>query len=285
MPVYNGAEYICDAIDSILAQTHSDFELVISDNASTDQTEAISREYAARDPRVKYHRNPLNVGASENYNSVFRRSVAPLFKWASCNDYCAPQFLERCVEILNTQPDVVLVYPRTRLFRDTIDAAEDYDDDLDIRDDDPVVRFDQIIARMKLNNIMNGVMRAAPLRRTNLIQPFFASDCALMAELALYGKVVEQPEFMFYRRMDEKTSTKLKSAEDVLRHYDPELKNPMLFQEWRLIREYFAAITRSRLSLPRKARAYYRMLRQANWRRHKLGADVVQAMSRYRSRG
>lgn len=280
MPVYNGAEFLCVAIDSILAQTHSDFELVISDNASTDATESICRNYAAQDARVKYQRNAVNVGASENYNSVFRRSTAPYFKWASSNDYCAPEFLARCVEVLNANADAVLVYPRTRLFRITVADGQDYEDGVDIRDENPVVRFERMIAQLALNNIMNGVMRSAALRRTRLIKPFFASDCVLMAELALYGKILEYPEFLFYRRMDEKTATKLKSAEELLRHYDPQLKNPMLFQEWKVMREYFAAVVRSELPLRQKITAYSGLIRRVRWRRNALGADVLQAIRR-----
>ena len=278
MPVYNGAEFLGVAIDSLLAQTLGNFELVISDNASTDATESICRDYAAKDARINYQRNTVNIGASENYNSVFRRSTAPYFKWASSNDYCAPEFLARCVEVLNANADTALVYPRTRLFRVTLDDAQDYQDSVDIRDENAVVRFERVIAQLGLNNIMNGVMRSAPLKRTPLIKPFFASDCVLMAELALYGKIIEYPEFLFYRRMDEKTATKLKSAEEVLRHYDPELKNPMLFQEWKIMREYFAAVARSGLPLRQKLAAFSRLLRQASWRRQKLGADLLQAI-------
>lgn len=280
MPVYNGEEFLGVAIDSLLAQTCGNFELVISDNASTDATESICRAYAAKDARIKYQRNTVNIGASENYNSVFRRSTAPYFKWASSNDYCAPEFLARCVEVLNANADTALVYPRTRLFRVTLDDAQDYQDSVDIRDENAVVRFERMIAQLGLNNIMNGVMRSAPLKRTPLIKPFFASDCVLMAELALYGKIIEYPEFLFYRRMDEKTATKLKSAEEVLRHYDPELKNPMLFQEWKAMREYFAAVARSELPLRQKITAYSRLIRRVRWRRNALGADVLQAIRR-----
>lgn len=280
MPIYNGDEFIHLAIDSILAQTYGDFELVISDNASTDASESICREYAAHDSRVRYLRNAANIGASENYNNVFRQSTAPYFKWASCNDYCAPEFVARCVEVLDANADIVLAYPRTRLFRESISDGEDYEDGVDIRDVNALVRFEQMIDRLKLNNIMNGVMRAAPLRHTCLIKPYFASDCVLMAELALYGKIAEHPEFLFYRRMDEKTATKLKSAEEVLRHYDPQLKNPMLFQSWKEMLGYFAAVARSPLPLHHKFAAYGRLMRRVNWRRNHLAADIVEAIGR-----
>ncbi len=71
LPVYNGDNFLAEAIDSILRQTMEDFELIISDNASTDRTEEICREYAAGDSRIRYYRNESNLGAMANYNLVF----------------------------------------------------------------------------------------------------------------------------------------------------------------------------------------------------------------------
>ena len=93
MPVYNGEKYLEEAIQSILAQTYSDFELVISDNASTDKTQEICLEYAARDSRVRYHRNEKNLGAAPNYNRTFELSTGQYFKWADYDDLLAEEFL------------------------------------------------------------------------------------------------------------------------------------------------------------------------------------------------
>jgi len=86
MPVYNGTKFIREALDSLLAQTFTDFELIISDNASTDDTEAICREYAAKDQRIRYVRQPENLGASANYKYVLDESVAEYFMWAAADD-------------------------------------------------------------------------------------------------------------------------------------------------------------------------------------------------------
>ena len=80
LPVYNGADYLAEAIDSILKQSFEDFELLIQDNASTDATGEICRAYAASDPRVRYVRNPQNVGAAGNYNLVFERARGSLLQ-------------------------------------------------------------------------------------------------------------------------------------------------------------------------------------------------------------
>ena len=108
LPVYNGQNYLVETLESLLAQTYTDFELVISDNASTDRTEAICRQYAAGDARIRYYRNDENIGASANYNRAFELGRGEYFKWAAHDDLLAPTYLERCVEVLDANPDVVL---------------------------------------------------------------------------------------------------------------------------------------------------------------------------------
>src|SRR5262249_45528439 len=98
LPVYNGAEYLADAITSILSQTFTDFELLISDNASDDATESICRGFADRDRRVKYVRQKTNIGAAANHNLLVGQSDSPYFKWAAHDDILEPRFLEVAVE-------------------------------------------------------------------------------------------------------------------------------------------------------------------------------------------
>jgi glycosyltransferase involved in cell wall biosynthesis len=110
MPVYNGERYIEQAIESILAQTFSDFELIISDNASTDRTADICRSYAVRDRRIRYCRNETNIGYGRNQNLVIELSSGEYFLCAHHDDVRAPQCLERFLEIHEKNPTVVLSY-------------------------------------------------------------------------------------------------------------------------------------------------------------------------------
>src|SRR5512139_3267591 len=114
VPVYNGENFLKDALDSLLAQTFKDFEIVIADNVSTDQTEEICRSYAAKDARIRYYRNETNIGAGPNHNRVFELSRGEYFKWVCHDDMCAPEFLERCIEVLDRDPSVVLCHAETR---------------------------------------------------------------------------------------------------------------------------------------------------------------------------
>ena len=104
LPVYNGEPFVERAINAVLAQTYSDFELVISDNGSTDRTEEICREFAGRDARVKYVRAERNQGAIWNFNRVFELSQGEYFKWAAADDVFLPTFLEKCAQVLDDNP-------------------------------------------------------------------------------------------------------------------------------------------------------------------------------------
>ena len=98
----------------MLAQTFEDFEIIVSDNASTDGTAAIVERYAERDSRVRLLRQPQNVGAARNYNYTVELAKGEYFKWAAHDDLCAPTFLERCVGVLDSRPEVATCYTRTQ---------------------------------------------------------------------------------------------------------------------------------------------------------------------------
>ena len=118
LPVFNGERFVDQAIESALAQTFSEFKLVVSDNASTDTTVEIVRDYAKRDHRIELIINSINRGGAWNFNRVFAESRSPYFRWAAADDMLAPTLLERSIEVLDsTTEDVVLVYPQTLLSR------------------------------------------------------------------------------------------------------------------------------------------------------------------------
>jgi len=109
MPVYNGEPFIRDALDSLLGQTFIDFELIISDNASTDNTEKICREYASKDERIRYIRQTENRGASANFQFVLNEAVGEYFIWAAADDLQSKEFLEIQVESLKKNNEIVLI--------------------------------------------------------------------------------------------------------------------------------------------------------------------------------
>jgi glycosyltransferase involved in cell wall biosynthesis len=215
LPVYNGANYLREALNSILAQTYPRWELILSDNGSTDATESICREYAARDARIRYYREKTNRGATWNFNRVFSMAIGPLFRWTAHDDVCAPQLLERCVAALQQHPEAVLCYPRTRIIDAQGRVVCDYGTRLRTDSPSPDRRFHDIICVDHACFSIFGVIRTRLLRRTSLLGDFVGCDRNLLAELALYGPFHEIPEFLFLRRDHPGTSTRqFPSAKD-----------------------------------------------------------------------
>lgn len=224
LPVYNGEDFLEEAIESILAQTFRDFELVISDNASTDATQAICEGYAQRDGRVRYHRSDTNRGAAWNYNRVFELSSGEFFKWQAHDDLCMPTFLERCLEVFDEASEgVVLVYPKT----DVIDAAgkvlpQHVAETVDARDSRPHRRLAKVLRSLNMACAVFGLIRTSALRQTRLIGRFIASDYVLLSELAMLGELREVPQVLFQRRLHPRISTYAsRSSTALLQWFDP----------------------------------------------------------------
>lgn len=281
MPVYNSEDFIKESIESILGQSLQDIELIISDNASTDATIDICREFATKDRRVRYYANPANIGVTENYNRVFHYAQGPYFKWASSNDVCAPDFIRRCVDVLDRRPDAVLCYPKTRLFDTEITCGEDYEDNLDLQEEDPASRFEHLIDRIysRLDNIMNGVIRTEVLQRTPLHKPFTGSDLSLMAELALFGKIIEVPERLYFRRINAKAHSHKQSKTQMQESYWPLHKKALMFQTWKLFLGYFTAVLRSQLTYGDKNKLYLKLTKRLVWAREQLVRELASAVS------
>ena len=285
LPVHNGENFLAASIESVLSQGLEDFELIISDNASTDGTAAICARYAARDPRIRFHRSPTNRGGAWNFNRVFELSTAPLFKWQAHDDVCLPGFLQRCVATFDRAPEsVVVVYPRTELIDGAGRPLTHYlPECLDTRRRWPHQRLADVLHNMTMVRAQFGVIRSSALRQTRLFDRRIAADFILFAELALLGELWELPETLFQRRIHAGISTRANSNPDQLvQWWDPTqrrhqgLVSPMLQLGW----EYVRSIRRLPLSRAEKLRCsatalwiwYVRELRNlgGRWRRTRL---------------
>jgi glycosyltransferase involved in cell wall biosynthesis len=202
MPVFNGEKYLEEALDSILAQTYRDFELIISDNASTDRTQQICRQYAAKDSRIRYYRNERNLGCPRNFNRVFELSSGELFKWAAYDDVHAPEFLQKCVSVLNKDPSVVLCHSKTGCIDEYGHFLGNYDHRTlwRIGSWKPHERFGDLISIGYPKGIVYGVGRASAFRKTPLLGGYIGADRNLLAEIGLMGRIIEVPEYLFFRR-------------------------------------------------------------------------------------
>lgn len=200
MPVFNGERFLEETLDSIASQTFGDYELIVSDNASTDGTAQILAEYSSRDPRIRVVRQETNLGATRNHNVVVELATTPLFKWVASDDLIAPTFLERCIDVLDQRPDVIACH--TRVMR--IDEGSRLiraEKGIKTNSQRPHVRFRNVIARQHSCFSIFGVIRTDILERTGLIRGHIGADRTLLAELALLGPSVEVPEILLFRRM------------------------------------------------------------------------------------
>jgi len=222
MPLYNAERYLAGAFDSLLAQDYSNFEIVVSDNASTDATFRICEEYAERDARIRLYRNERNMGAAYNYNRVVELARGELFKWVAYDDLCAPSYVGRCVRALDEAGSrAVLAYPQTVLI--DADGAEigPFHDGLDLRSPLPWKRVAGFARNWNLCNAVFGVIRTGVLRESGLIRPYPSSDVVLLTELLLWGEFHEVPERLFVRRIHEGSSRQAKrSLAEVVHWFD-----------------------------------------------------------------
>jgi glycosyltransferase involved in cell wall biosynthesis len=283
LPVYNGARYVGQAISALCTQTFSDIEIVIGDNASTDETEAICRQYASQDPRIRYYRHDRNLGIALNHQRVFELSGGEYFRWAGANDLSAPTFIERCVDVLDHDRSVVLAYPRTMLI-DQQGASTVYEDRLNLPWEDPVVRFRAVCTNVRRCNAMYGLMRAKALRQTAVHGNFVGSDVCLLAELALYGKFFEVPEVMLYRQ--DHPASVYQSTHDFSRlwaFYHPGVRPGRDLRVWRHLLEHFRAVRRAPLSFRERMRLRAWLVRRSITRRRRLAAEVASVVRTDRS--
>jgi glycosyltransferase involved in cell wall biosynthesis len=199
LPVYNSSSYVAESIEALLGQTFEDFELIISDNASTDDTADICRRYAKADSRVSYFRQPRNVGLAPNHNFCVERAQGELFKWAAGDDLYARDLLERCVAALDEHPQVVLAHAWT--------AMVDGDGKVFQLNAYPLASSAPR-APERFRSLLNdsggdddgGVMRKEVLLRTAMKESYHHADRTIIAEVALHGPFYQVPDWLYFRR-------------------------------------------------------------------------------------
>jgi glycosyltransferase involved in cell wall biosynthesis len=256
LPVYNGGRFLAQALDSLLGQTLADFELIVSDNESTDRTVEICLAYAARDGRIRYIRQATNIGPPRNWNFVALQARGQYFKWASANDFCDPQMLEKCVGVMSSDPAVVLCHGRTCIVDEETDERTPFAHDISATDPRPGERFRSVARSIVLNNALSGVIRLDALRRTRLIPLYLHGDLVLTAELALHGHLVLLPETLFYRRIGRDTSSMQLKPADLHAFFYPGSTRRPHFERWRRRIDYSRAVLRAPIRLSEKVRMF-----------------------------
>lgn len=207
LPVFNGEAFLAEALDSFLAQTFTDFEVIISDNASTDRTADIAQAYVRADRRIRYHRNDHNIGLGRNHNRVFHLARGRYFKWAAADDVCRPDYLRRCVEVLDRDPSIVLTYPAAQFVNAAGKPLDIHDPGWDLQSEAAEERLRYVLFSAHWVNSIIGLIRANALARTRLMPTYPSGDYRVLGELSLLGKFYEIPEKLFVRRLHKDASS------------------------------------------------------------------------------
>lgn len=201
LPVRNGARYLGEAIDSLRKQEFTDFDVLIADNASTDDTEQIARAAVEADQRFRYVRHERNIGLIANWNYVFAHTTAPLFTWIGSDDRCDPRLYQRCVSLLDEHPDVIAALAASAWIDADGNVVEPIPETARGMHPDPAVRFGDYASYQKHEcQMCYAVMRREALESIEPMAQFPGSDRLYFAELALRGRFLRDEEVLFFNR-------------------------------------------------------------------------------------
>jgi glycosyltransferase involved in cell wall biosynthesis len=199
LPTYNGESFLAESLDALLGQSYENFELIISDNASTDGTEDICRRYAKQDSRIRYIRQSRNIGCAPNHNVLVRQARGELFKWASDDDLYARDLIERCIEALDEYPNVVLAHSWTAMIDSSRALTKAVRYPLASASPRAPERFRSMLFE-KGGDDDGGVIRMDILRRVRPYDSYLHSDRTLVTEICLQGPFYQVPDWLYFRR-------------------------------------------------------------------------------------
>jgi glycosyltransferase involved in cell wall biosynthesis len=280
LPVYNGENFLAESLDALLGQTYTGFELIISDNASTDGTRDICLSYAKQDSRVRYFRQQRNIGIAPNRNFVTQQATGELFKAASHDDLYSRDLLRLCIEALDEHPQVVLAHSWSAM----VDAAGTVTELLEYPVNTVASRAPDRFRSMLFDgwgDDDSGVIRMDVLRRATAHGSYHFADRTFTAEIALYGPFYLVPDWLFFRRCHPGQAGGLPSVRERCIGLDPRRANQLTNPAARLYAEYILgyirAIWRAPLT-PSERRECYQLL--GHWAVGRAVPVAVRALSR-----
>ncbi|WP_088289166.1 glycosyltransferase family 2 protein [Kineosporia sp. A_224] len=259
LPVYNGEHYLAQSLEALLGQTFGDFELVVSDNASTDGTAGICHDFADQDRRVRYVRQPQNIGAAPNHNHVVGLARGDLFKWASGDDLYARDLLRVCVDALDAHPEVVMAHSWTAAVDGNGRVTQALDYPLRTDSPDPAVRLRSMLygnagddgdpvadhGVIRADDCY-GVVRTAVMRRVAPHDSYYYADKVWSVDLALQGPFHQHPDWLYFRRdHPERAEHANPTVRSRCANLDPRRADPLRHPVARLYGEYVLGYVRA----------------------------------------
>lgn len=200
VPVYNGERFLRKTLQSLLAQEFADFELIISDNGSTDTTQLICEKFARNDYRIKYIRHAVNQGAGWNFKYLLEVAHGNYFMWAGSHDLWKPTFISRCLAAFGQDQDIAVVYTKAQLIDGEDTPLSIMEDTVQTYGLSRAKRARIIVSNLKTGNMIYGLFRTDILRKCRLTMTGYGPDLVILMEVNLLGSAVLLPEVLFVRR-------------------------------------------------------------------------------------
>lgn len=278
LPIYNSDRFVAESIEALLGQTYDNFELIISDNASTDGTAEICHHYERQDSRIRYFRQPRNIGLAPNHNFVVEQARGELFKWAAGDDLYARDLLERCIEALDNDANAVLAHSWTARIDSTGTVTGAIEYPMTTSSPSAPERFRSILFDSGGDDDY-GVMRIDVLRRTAMKESYHHADHTIIAEIGLHGSFCQVPEWLYFRRdHGERAERACPSMRSRCVNMDPRrasrLRHPAARLYGEYVLAYVSAVRRAPLT-PADRRECYRYLAEWFLSRARPGAPPV----------
>ncbi len=219
--VYNEAEFLAECLENLLKQSYPHLEILIADNGSTDGTSEICAAFAAKHPSIKHVRHPENLGQQQNFNFLPRHATGTYFCWVSGHDLLDEHFVKNSVEVLESDPGIVLAYPRTiYMTKEGRIVGEKARMPFDIRTLSSAKRFRETMWRVDCNYTY-GMFRLKPMLESHLFQPFPAADRVFLAEIAVKGVFAPSGAWKYYRDNRGMRQTEIEKRHRLMRYIDP----------------------------------------------------------------
>lgn len=266
LPVYNAAEFLEEALASLVQQTHSDLEILISDNASTDATQEICLRYATNDSRITYVRQETNRGGAFNHTFVAGLATGSYFRWFGADDIMAPTCIEACVRALEHNADAVVAWPHPVVF-DEAGRLTEYTTEPPWDDSTPARRLSSLLNPRDRESLLHvcypiyGLARTVAFQESMPLGAFYGSDRVVLVNLALRGGFTPVGGELMFLRRHRGSSTFEKSSHEVARWMDPSLSPGRSMPTWRLWWGFLDAVRRAPLRSGERARCSASVLR------------------------
>ena len=226
MPVYNAEKFLRSRLDSLLSQTFSDFELIISDDASTDSTPDICKEYLSKDKRIRYIRQEKNIGISSNFHFVLHKANSEYFFWAAQDDKTLPGFIEKNLEALDNNKNIICSVSKIKFVGKIIDDLMITKKDSQFRKIEKKIRknlanantqsiygnYENKVRKFLMNHgsslAMYGIYRTDVLKKSVDLPGFCGDEWAIVLSALKYGDINAIDEFLIHKFVGDTASSK-----------------------------------------------------------------------------